>query len=108
VKRRCAISFHRNGPAAERDDAASQDFLSLARRGRRHGRHGRRLWRHHHDRGADRPFEGEFGWLRAEMSLAYTLLTIGAAFGGLLAGRLADRLPTGPIAAAGALIIGRG
>jgi MFS family permease len=54
------------------------------------------------------PFEGEFGWLRAEMSLAYTLMTIGAAFGGLLAGRLADRLPTGPIAAAGALIIGLG
>lgn len=54
------------------------------------------------------PFEGEFGWLRAEMSLAYTLLTIGAAFGGLLAGRLADRLPTGPIAAVGAVIIGIG
>lgn len=54
------------------------------------------------------PFEGEFGWLRAEMSLAYTLLTVGAAFGGLLAGRLADRLPTGPIAATGALIIGAG
>lgn len=54
------------------------------------------------------PFEGEFGWLRADMSLAYTLLTIGAAFGGLLAGRLADRLPTGPIATAGALITGAG
>ncbi len=54
------------------------------------------------------PFEGEFGWLRADMSLAYTLLTIGAAFGGLLAGRLADRLPTGPIAAVGVLIIGAG
>lgn len=54
------------------------------------------------------PFEGEFGWLRADMSLAYSLLTIGAAFGGLIAGRLADRLPTGPIAAAGALIIGAG
>ncbi len=54
------------------------------------------------------PFEHEFGWLRADLSLAYTLLTIGAAFGGLLAGRLADRLPTGPIAAVGALIIGAG
>jgi MFS family permease len=54
------------------------------------------------------PFEGEFGSLRADMSLAYTLLTIGAAFGGLLAGHLADRLPTGPIAAFGAVITGAG
>jgi MFS family permease len=54
------------------------------------------------------PFEGEFGWLRSEMSLAYTLLTLGAAFGGLVAGRLADRLPTGPIAATGAVIVGAG
>ncbi|WP_209428366.1 MFS transporter [Pararhodobacter sp. SW119] len=54
------------------------------------------------------PFEGEFGWLRSDLSLAYTLLTIGAAFGGLFAGRLADRLPTGPIAATGAVIVGAG
>jgi MFS family permease len=54
------------------------------------------------------PFEGEFGWLRSDLSLAYTLLTLGAAFGGLFAGRLADRLPTGPIAAIGAAIVGAG
>ncbi len=54
------------------------------------------------------PFEGEFGWLRSDLSLAYTLLTIGAALGGLIAGRLADRLPTGPIAATGAVIVGAG
>jgi MFS family permease len=54
------------------------------------------------------PFESEFGWLRAEVAFAYTLVTLGAAFGGLAAGRLADRLPTGPIAAAGVLVIGLG
>jgi MFS family permease len=54
------------------------------------------------------PFEAEFGWLRSQVSLAYTLLTLGAAVGGLAAGRLADRLPTGPIAMAGAAVIGLG
>jgi MFS family permease len=54
------------------------------------------------------PFEREFGWQRSEVSLAYTLVTIGAALGGLVAGRLADRLPTGPIAMAGAAVIGLG
>jgi MFS family permease len=54
------------------------------------------------------PLESEFGWLRAEVAFAYTLVTLGAAFGGLAAGRLADRLPTGPIAAAGVLVIGLG
>jgi MFS family permease len=54
------------------------------------------------------PFESEFGWLRGEIAFAYTLLTIGAAFGGLAAGRLADALPPAPIAAAGVLAIGIG
>jgi MFS family permease len=54
------------------------------------------------------PFEREFGWQRSEVSLAYTLVTVGAALGGLVAGRLADRLPTGPIAMAGAAVIGLG
>jgi MFS family permease len=54
------------------------------------------------------PFEREFGWQRSEVSLAYTLVTLGAALGGLVAGRLADRLPTGSIAMAGAAVIGLG
>ena len=51
------------------------------------------------------PFEAEYGWLRSETSFAFTLLSVGAAFGGLLAGRLADRMPIAPIAMAGAAVI---
>jgi MFS family permease len=54
------------------------------------------------------PLEGEFGWLRADVAFAYTLVTLGAAFGGLAIGRLADRLPPAPIAAAGVLVVGAG
>jgi MFS family permease len=54
------------------------------------------------------PLEGEFGWLRADLAFAYTLVTLGAAFGGLAIGRLADRLPPAPIAASGVLVIGIG
>ena len=39
-----------------------------------------------------RPLEAEFGWSRADISLAYTLSTVGMAAGGLLWGRLSDRL----------------
>lgn len=38
-----------------------------------------------------RPLEAEFGWSRSEISLAYTLATVGMAAGGLVWGRLADR-----------------
>ena len=38
------------------------------------------------------PFETEFGWSRAEVSMAYTILTIGAAIGGLVWGGLSDRI----------------
>jgi MFS family permease len=54
------------------------------------------------------PFQTEFGWPKADISSGYVLLTLGAAFGGILTGRLADRLPTGPIALAGVLFIGVG
>ena len=54
------------------------------------------------------PFEAEFGWARAEISSAYVLLTIGIAIGGLGAGRLADGLPSGPVTAAGAAMLGLG
>lgn len=39
-----------------------------------------------------RPLEAEFGWSRADISLAYTLSSVGMALGGLFWGRLADRL----------------
>lgn len=54
------------------------------------------------------PLEGEFNWRRADLSLAYTLLTIGAAFGGLVAGHLADRVSPRHVAMAGAAAIGVG
>lgn len=38
------------------------------------------------------PFETEFGWSRAEVSMAYTILTVGAAIGGLVWGGLSDRI----------------
>ncbi len=54
------------------------------------------------------PFEAEFAEPKASISLAYTLLSIGAAIGGLLAGRLADRLPARWIVMAGAGAMGLG
>lgn len=38
-----------------------------------------------------RPLEVEFGWSRADLSLVYTLSTVGMALGGLVWGRLSDR-----------------
>ena len=35
-----------------------------------------------------KPLEAEFGWLRADMSFAYTLFTLGTAGGGLVWGHL--------------------
>lgn len=52
------------------------------------------------------PLEAEFGALRAEVSLAYTLITLGTALGGLVVGRLTDRFPSRPIVMAGAAIVG--
>ncbi|MEJ1159008.1 MFS transporter [Prosthecomicrobium sp. N25] len=54
------------------------------------------------------PFQAELGWPRAETSFAYLAMTMGAAAGGLIAGRLTDRLATGPIAAVGIVIMGLG
>jgi MFS family permease len=54
------------------------------------------------------PLAAEFGRLKADISLAYTLLTIGAALGGLVAGGLADRYSARPLAMAGAAAMGLG
>lgn len=55
-----------------------------------------------------KPLETEFGWLRADIAFAYTLLSAGAALGGLVCGKAADILDTRPIVAFGALIMGVG
>ncbi|MBR1121038.1 MFS transporter [Bradyrhizobium lablabi] len=48
-----------------------------------------------------KPFEQEFGWLRADTSMAYTMHTIGAALGGLMWGSLSDRIGVKRIAVIG-------
>jgi MFS family permease len=55
-----------------------------------------------------KPFESEFGWLRADISFAYALLTAGAALGGLVSGRTIDLIDTRPVVVFGALVIAAG
>lgn len=50
-----------------------------------------------------RPFEQEFGWLRADTSMAYTMHTIGTAAGGLIWGSLSDKIGVKRIAFIGAV-----
>lgn len=50
------------------------------------------------------PLAAEFGWPRADVSLAYAVATIGTGAGGVLMGHFADRLPVRRIAMAGAVI----
>ena len=54
------------------------------------------------------PLEAEFGWLRADISMAYTVSTVGAAIGGLLWGSLSDRIGARKIAFLGAVSISGG
>jgi len=51
------------------------------------------------------PFEKEFGWSRADISMSYTMATIGAAIGGILWGLLFDRIGAKKIALLGALAL---
>lgn len=48
------------------------------------------------------PYQAEFGWSRADISMAYTLLAIGAGGGGLVWGSLSDRFGAKKIAYLGA------
>lgn len=50
-----------------------------------------------------KPFEDEFGWFRADTSMAYTVHTIGAALGGLFWGSLSDRIGARRIAILGTI-----
>jgi MFS family permease len=55
-----------------------------------------------------KPFEAEFGWQRADIALAYTLLTVGTAAGGLVCGAFTDRINTRAIAVFGAAVMAAG
>ena len=55
-----------------------------------------------------KPFEQEFGWLRADISMAYTMHTIGAGLGGLFWGSLSDRIGATKIAFIGAAAMSAG
>jgi MFS family permease len=52
------------------------------------------------------PLAAEFGWPRAEVSLAYSIATIGTGLGGILMGHFADRVPVRRVALCGALVPG--
>lgn len=52
-----------------------------------------------------KPFELEFGWSRAAISMVYTALTIGAASGGLFWGSLSDKIGSKRIAIFGAVML---
>lgn len=55
-----------------------------------------------------KPFEDEFGWLRTDTSLAYTMNAIGAGAGGILWGGLSDVVGTRRIGLFGAVAISLG
>lgn len=50
------------------------------------------------------PLAVEFGWPRADVSLAYAVATIGTGLGGVMMGHFADRMPVRRIALAGAVV----
>ena len=50
------------------------------------------------------PLAVEFGWPRADVSLAYAVATIGTGLGGVMMGHFADRMPVRRIAVAGAVV----
>ena len=50
------------------------------------------------------PLATEFGWSRGELSVAYSLVTIGTGVGGILMGYFADRIPIRIVALCGALV----
>ena len=52
-----------------------------------------------------KPFEQEFGWARAQISMGYTAMSIGAALGGIFWGSLSDRIGAKRIALFGALAL---
>ena len=54
------------------------------------------------------PLAAEFGWSRGDVSLAYSIATIGTGLGGVLMGHFADRMPVRRVVLCGALACGLG
>ncbi|SMF48728.1 Major Facilitator Superfamily protein [Tistlia consotensis] len=52
------------------------------------------------------PLEREFGWQRGDIALINTAGVVGVALGGIVMGRLAERLGTRPVALFGAAVLG--
>jgi MFS family permease len=52
------------------------------------------------------PLGIDYGWSRAELSLAYTIATVGAGIGGIVMGHFADRMPIRRVILCGALALG--
>ncbi|MEE8395283.1 MAG: MFS transporter [bacterium] len=52
------------------------------------------------------PLAAEFGWARGNLSLAYSVATIGAGLGGIVMGHFSDRLPVRRVVLFGALMPG--
>jgi MFS family permease len=50
------------------------------------------------------PLAAEFGWSRGDLSLAYSLVTLGTGTGGILMGHFADRIPIRRVALCGAIV----
>ena len=55
-----------------------------------------------------KPFEEEFGWSRADISMAYSMMTVGIALGGVFWGSLSDKFGTKSIAFFGAFAMSVG
>ena len=55
-----------------------------------------------------KPFEDEFGWLRADISFAYALFSAGAALGGLVVGWAFDRIDPRIIVVFGTIVMAAG
>ncbi len=51
------------------------------------------------------PFQAEFGWSRASISMAYTLLALGAGAGGIIWGAASDKYGAQKIAFLGAIVL---
>jgi MFS family permease len=50
------------------------------------------------------PLAAEFGWPRADVSLAYAVTTIGTGIGGIVMGHFSDRMPIRRVAVCGAVV----
>ena len=52
------------------------------------------------------PLAADFGWPRADLSMAYAVASLGAGVGGVLLGHFSDRVPVRRVVVCGAVVIG--